>query len=135
MPGRFPSRVSSKLMTNPFPIRLSVALGTAALFTFFLAASSPHRVHHLFEQISFPAKPAQPSGDEQFAHHDHAPSHKPHSQPKPINCPVYLAAQQSHLSSVQVVQITFVDTISTGCFDRPGGWFLALHSSRFSQRA
>jgi hypothetical protein len=123
-------------MSKPFPIRSSVALGTAVLFTFFLAASSPHRVHHFFEQISFPTQPAENSSNEQSAHHDHGRPHKHHPQPKPINCPVYSATQHSQLSTVQAVQITFVQTLITGCTDRPVVRLsTTFNPSPFSQRA
>jgi hypothetical protein len=122
-------------MSRRFSSHSSVALGTAALFAFFLAASSPHRVHHFFEQIPFPTEPAEHSGNEQLAHHDHARPHKHHPQPKPINCPVYSTAQHSQLSTVQAVQITFVRTLIAGCIDRPVVRISTTNPSPFSQRA
>jgi hypothetical protein len=122
-------------MSRRFPSRSSVALGTAALFAFFLAASAPHRVHHFFEQISFPKEPVEHSGDEHSAHHRHDHSQKHHPQPQPINCPVYSATQHSQLSIVQAVQITFVQTLITRRAHRPVVRLLIAKTSPFSQRA
>jgi hypothetical protein len=123
-------------MSKPFRLHSSTSLGTAVVFTFFLAASAPHRVHHFFEQISFPTDTVEHSHDaEHSAHHDHAPSHKHRSQPKPINCPVYSATQHSQLSTVQAVQITFIRTFITGCIDHPVVRLSTSNPSPFNQRA
>jgi hypothetical protein len=122
-------------MNKPFSMRSSAALGTAVLFIFFLAASGPHRVHHFFEENSFSTETPGHLGGEESAHqhHDHSDNHYP--EPKPINCPVYSVAQHSQLSILQAFQITFVQTLITGCVDRPVVWLSSTSPSPISQRA
>jgi hypothetical protein len=114
-----------------FSHRSSVALATAALFAFFLAASAPHRVHHFFEENYFPPESVGHSDSEH--HHEHPHKHAP--EPEPIKCPVYSVAQHSQVSIVQSFEITLVQTLIAGCVNRPVVRLSSNRPSPISQRA
>jgi hypothetical protein len=104
-------------------------LGIVSLFVLFLTASAPHRVHHFFEQSQFPVA------------HDHDAADKPHSHgqdsPKPqqSDCAVQSVAQNSHISSVQLIAVPFLE-IALAYKPDPG--IIAssfFDASPFSQRA
>lgn len=111
--------------------RSNVALATAALFAFFLAASAPHRVHHFFEENYFPLESVEHSGNEH--HHEHPHKHAP--EPEPIKCPVYSVAQHSQVSIVQSFEITLVQTLIAGCVNCPVVRLSSNRPSPISQRA
>jgi hypothetical protein len=109
-----------------FSFRSSCALGIVSLFVYFLAASAPHRVHHLLEDLQFPADPEhgfqtasqlttsehndaygdtnqanareQAGSSEQDRHHDTAPM---------TDCVLQSAANNSHLSPSQPLALTY----------------------------
>lgn len=75
--------------------RKCLAVANAFFLLYFLAAAAPHRVHHLLAQV--------PSSARDTGHtHDHASP-----QPKQNDCVVQSIAQHAHLSSVQLVEVTF----------------------------
>jgi hypothetical protein len=78
--------------------RKSLAAANALFLLYFLAASAPHRVHHFLEQVS------SPSRENGGRTHDHrAP------EPKQSDCLIQAAAQHAHFSSVQLVELSFLE--------------------------
>ena len=87
------------------------ALGIVSLFVLFLTASAPHRVHHFFEQPQFPVADKHSHG------HDHDTAGAAdrqaadHDSPKPqhSDCAIQSLAQNSHVSSVQLIEVPFLE--------------------------
>jgi hypothetical protein len=104
------------------------SLGTAALLLFFLAASAPHRVHHLFEQGK-----SAPAAHSSAAGHDH---HKdPHSDSTPAQCVLQAVAQNVHARSIPVLEVPFCETAVTRVFDPLIRTISYFDTSPFSPRA
>jgi hypothetical protein len=113
------------------------ALGIVSLFVLFLTASAPHRVHHFFEQLQFPVAHKHSHGHDHDAAdtaHRHAPDH---DSPKPqhSDCVVQSVAQNSHVSSVQLIEVPFLEIALA---HKPDPGIVAssfFDASPFSQRA
>jgi hypothetical protein len=79
---------------------------------FFLAASAPHRVHHLFEQQRLGGtknhRPSQNPDSPEHSSHEHDDHHQ-HSQPSPTDCAVQMAAQNAHLSLIEIAAVERVE--------------------------
>jgi hypothetical protein len=136
-------------------LRSTCSLGIIASFVVFLAASAPHRVHHLFENLPKPhgqdrhARPSTQSDATDDTHTDHQadehsadPSHadaphddQNHDRTAQTACLLQSAAQHSHLSSAQLVEIAFLSIESEGRPDDPSFWISSFNPSPFSQRA
>jgi hypothetical protein len=68
--------------TSKFNFRSSCALGIISLFVLFLAASAPHRVHHLLEGLHLPEDQDQRSlATSQSATVAHDDAHRGNDQP------------------------------------------------------
>ena len=118
----------------------SCAVGIVSLFVIFLAVSAPHRVHHFFEKLPFTA--ADTRSHAQDHHYDEA-GRKGHShgeergtsEPQQADCVMQSVAQQSHISSVQLIEIPFLEVVSP----RNAGYRIIISASfnpsPFSQRA
>jgi hypothetical protein len=110
-------------------LKRSLSLGSAFGLLFFLAASAPHRVHHIFER--FPV--AQNLSGAHEGTHDHATHHEHHREPAPSSqqrdCVVLSVAQHSHLSAVESFEIRLIDTLISP-HDQPT--FLVTHLLHFS---
>ena len=136
-------------------LRSSCALGIISCFVLFLTASAPHRVHHLFENLPKPhgqdhhAHPSTQSGttsavDHDTDDHEHSasPAHagtthddQNHDRASQRVCLLQSAAQHSHLSSAQLVEIAFLSIESEERPDRPSLRLSPFNPSPFSQRA
>ena len=131
--------------------RAICSLGSASFFVLLLAASAPHRVHHLFENYRGlnHIHPSSRSGatsavDDHTHRHGHPvdPLHagtthndKNHGDTAQTVCLLQSVSQHSHLSIVSLVEIPFLSTESD---ERSGRLFLRLspfNPSPFSQRA
>ena len=136
-------------------LRSTCALGIISCFVLFLAASAPHRVHHLFENLPKPHghglrshSPTQPDATDN-THTDHqadtnsadplhadAPhddqNHDPTAQ---TVCLLQSAAQHSHLSTAPLLEIAFLN-VDFGQQSTPSSLPLSpFNPSPFSQRA
>ena len=107
------------------------AWGTISFFVLFLVTSVPHRVHHLLENLPFPADLSefQKNADEitpisAIHRHSHPGDHSEHD-PLPLHanapkrdtqhdkstqteCLIQTVAQNSHLTRVPIVTVTFL---------------------------
>jgi hypothetical protein len=136
-------------------LRSTCSLGIIASFVVFLAASAPHRVHHFFENLP------KPHGQDHHTHssiqsgttsavdhdtndHEHcaSPAHagtthddQNHNGTAQTVCLLQSAAQHSHLSSAQLVEIAFLSIESEERPDRPSSRLSPFNPSPFSQRA
>jgi hypothetical protein len=79
------------------------AVASSALFVVFLLVTQPHRVHHFFEFLNHTHSDSIVAGDD--CEHDHD-----EDVPAQTRCVIQSAAQNSHLSQVQLVQIPFVES-------------------------
>jgi len=131
------------------------ALGIISCFVLFLAASAPHRVHHLFENLPKPhgqdrhAHPPTQSDATDHTHTDHhADAHSadplyadaPHDDQNHDGtaqtvCLLQGAAQHSHLSAAQPVSIIFLKVEFEKRLDRLPLLLSPFNPSPFSQRA
>jgi hypothetical protein len=102
--------------------RQSVAAANILFLLYFLAASAPHRVHHFLEQV--------PSSQDTGHTRDHASP-----QPKPSDCAVQSVAHHTHLSSVQLLEVPFLEFLVAP--NRTRGIVVTsfFDASPFSQRA
>jgi hypothetical protein len=109
------------------------AVGIVSLFVLFLTASAPHRVHHFFEQPQFPVV-HEHAHDAAEAAHSHGPDHDS-SKPQHSDCAIQSLAQNSHVSSVQLIEVPFLEIALA---HKPDPWTVAssfFDASPFSQRA
>jgi hypothetical protein len=114
----------------------------------FLAASAPHRVHHLFDHL----QKAPNDGDHAHGahslvgHHLHAHSADPsqagdthddhnHDGAAQTICLLQSAAQHSHLSTAQPVSVIFLKVEFKERLERFSLLLLPFNPSPFSQRA
>jgi hypothetical protein len=107
------------------------ALGIVSLFVLFLTASAPHRVHHSFEQPQFPVAHDHDAADKAHSHGHDQDSPKPQQS----DCAVQLVAQNSHVSSVQLIAVPFLEIALA---HKPDLGIIAssfFDASPFSQRA
>jgi hypothetical protein len=127
------------------------SLGIISCFVLFLAASAPHRVHHLFENLpkTHPRDHhIHPSTQSSATDHTHGDAHSAgplhadtthddqnHDGTTQTICLLQGAAQHSHLSTAHLVTVAFLNIESK---ERQEGPFLRLspfNPSPFSQRA
>jgi hypothetical protein len=123
-----------------FNLRSSCAVGIVSLFVVFLTVSAPHRVHHFFEKLPFTVADTRShdhdhhhveAGDKRHSHGEERGS----SEPQQTDCVMQSVAQQSHLSSVQLIEVLF---LKVGSAPNPYHSAIILASfnpSPFSQRA
>jgi|ERR671936_1047280 hypothetical protein len=104
--------------------RKSLAAANAFFLFYFLAASAPHRVHHVLEQA--PSPTSRDTGHT----HDHAPP-----QSKQSDCAVQAAAQHTYLSWVQLAEVPFLEFTVARNQVRNAIWTAFLNPSPCSQRA
>jgi hypothetical protein len=124
-----------------FSLRAGCAVGIAFLFVLFLAASAPHGVHHFFEKLSFPVGATHSHAHE--GHHHHESGNKGHSdgqerespEPQQADCVIQSVAHQSHISSVQLIEIPFLEVSSAPDADHRVFISALFNPSPFSQRA
>jgi hypothetical protein len=104
------------------------ALVISALFLVFLAASQPHRVHHLFEGFGH----AHDQGEVDSKHNDHSKRPEKSAQP---DCVAQAVSQHCSAIPVAIVKIPIIAT--TGKVHHPvlSRWIYHFISSPFSQRA
>jgi hypothetical protein len=127
--------INHTVRTTFHSFRSVCALGIVSLFGFFLAASAPHRVHHLFEKPSFPAANNH-AHDHHTADTDHSHSGNHESrQPQQGDCAMQTAAQNTHLSSPQLVEVAFLQISLPRNPDRRVIATRSFNPSPFSQRA
>jgi len=112
-------------------------LSIVVAFSFFLASSAPHRVHHLFDQY-----PAADTATAAKHAHDHSqggeqPDHHHHKRrnPQSTDCFVLTLAENVHASVVQSFSFTPVELAVTYQQDRVFGTAFAFNPAPFSQRA
>jgi hypothetical protein len=142
-----------------------ISLGMISLLALFLAASQPHRVHHLFENLPEARSGLhEHSGKNAGTHpaHDHE-NHSHHAKdPRALHareaagtplqansprqdahhegsaqteCLLQSVARNSHLTPLQLLE-AFVLTLADECpVDCPSASFRVFNSSPFSQRA
>ena len=135
--------------------RSTCSLGIISCFVLFLAASAPHRVHHLFENLPKPhgqdrhTHPPSQSDATDHSHSDHrADAHSadplhadaPHDDQNHDGtaqtvCLLQSAAQHSHLSTAQAVSIVFLKVEFEEQLYRLPLWLSPFNPSPFSQRA
>jgi hypothetical protein len=136
-------------------LRSTCSLGIIASFVVFLAASAPHRVHHLFENLPKPygqdhhAHPPTQSDATDHSHTDHhAEAHSadplhadtPHDDQNHDGtaqtvCLLQGAAQHSHLSTVQLAKVAFLYIESEEWSEGQSPRLSPFNPSPFSQRA
>lgn len=127
--------------------RSYIALGIVSLFVSFLAASAPHRVHHLFEDLQ------EASIDGTPIHGSTAPvRHHIHAHPGPLHagsthddhnhdgttqtvCLLQSAAQHCHVSIVSLFEIASLTIGVQNQSDPPFLTFSHFDPAPFSQRA
>lgn len=83
----------------------ATALITAALFVFFLSASAPHRVHHLFEKIAHSDPPDGHSQRLGRATRDSENKTHHRSGPGQTDCPIQQTAQSCQLSPIELIAL------------------------------
>ena len=107
-------------------------LAIAAAFLFFVFYSTPHRVHHFFEQA--PAEVAHDhSGESGAANEQNHDRHPPN--PQRTDCAAQMAAQNTHLASVAVSDLAFRQAGCGAIEPVETAWADAFNPSPFSQRA
>jgi hypothetical protein len=122
-----------------FNLRSGCAVGIVSLFVLFLAASAPHRVHHFFEKLPAPAAETHshahdhhhPAGDRGHSHGHEGES----SDSQQADCVVQSVAQQSHITSVQLIEVPFLEVSSARNVDHRVIISASFNPSPFSQRA
>jgi len=135
--------------------RSTCALGVLCCFVLFLAASAPHRVHHLFENLpkthghDHHSDPSIQSGTTSAVDHDTddddysaRPAHagtthndKNHDGTAQTVCLLQSAAQHSHFSATPLLEIAFLN-VEFGEQSTPSSLPLSpFNPSPFSQRA
>jgi hypothetical protein len=112
------------------------SLGTAILFIIFLAASGPHRVHHLFEQLPFSQAEQGHShytdiSDEGGHGHD---SHE-RTPDKKNDCVVQAVTKNAPLSAIQLLQLSFIEFAVDWQFARAIACLSCFNAAPLSQRA
>jgi hypothetical protein len=129
--------VAANVRSLVLNLRSSCAVGIVSLFVLFLVASAPHRVHHFFEKLPFPVA-------ETHSHaHDHPTSDTSQShgqdhesrQPQQSDCAMQSVAQNSHVSSAQLIEIAFLEISSAQKADHRVVISTSFNPSPFSQRA
>jgi hypothetical protein len=113
-----------------FNLRSSCVVGIISLFVLFIAASAPHRVHHFFEKLPFPVAETHSDG-----HDHHAGDERESSEPQQAGCVMQSVAQQSHISSVQLIEGPFLEVSSAQNADHRVVISASFNPSPFSQRA
>jgi hypothetical protein len=73
------------------------------LFLIFLVGTQPHRVHHLFETLSYVYPPIVFAADD--LDHDHTPY-----VPAQSGCVIQTTAQNSHMGQPELSQIPFIES-------------------------
>lgn len=128
-------------------LRSICALGTVSLFALFLAASQPHRVHHLLENLSPAAGREAGAKDSQHSHaHDHeensAPLHA-HNDPTDAHhdgqpqtdCAIQYTAGNLQLSPNPPFELSYQEITFTRLAHIPALGYTKFDSSPCSQRA
>ena len=113
------------------------ALGIVSLFVLFLTVSAPHRVHHFFEQPQFPVAESIPTATIMTPPTRLTATATDHDSPKPqhSDCAMQSVAQNSHISSVQLIEVPFLEIALA---HKPDPRIVAssfFDASPFSQRA
>jgi hypothetical protein len=117
-------------------LRSICASGIVSLFVLFLTVSAPHRVHHIFEQ-------PPPVAQKYFHGHDHEAGDKDHSRghdhespnPRHSDCALQSVAQNTHISSAQLIEVPFLEIALVRNPDRRIVASSFFDASPFSQRA
>jgi hypothetical protein len=120
-------------------------LALAAAFLFFILYSAPHRVHHLFEDLSVSpkssdnaARPTAPHGhseqnsEDRNAGHDH--DHSSGGSAK-ADCMAQAVAQNSHITPAQATEVDYLELESKTQPAVTLSWHYHFSPSPFSQRA
>ena len=105
-------------------------------FLFFLVFSSPHRVHHLYEQL--PSATAHHISHADAHDHSDRNDRSPHdNQPasKPNDCVVLSVAQSAHVSLVSSFDLHVFETTVVRCANHPILSIKSLTTSPGSPRA
>jgi hypothetical protein len=91
-------------LLRKFPAtRRCASIISSFLFLTFLVSIQPHRVHHFFEHLSPPhSNKVVAAGDGEHDHDEDAPEQ--------THCVIQSAAQNAHLSQVQLVQMPCVQS-------------------------
>jgi hypothetical protein len=138
-----------------YNFRSTCSLGVISSFVLFLAASAPHRVHHLFENLAkthsqdHHAHPSIQLGITSAVDHDAdddeysgEPAHagtthddQNHDGTAQTVCVLQSAAQHSHLFNAQLVEIAFLGIETEEHPDRSAFRLSPFNPSPFSQRA
>ena len=115
---RDPLRLAVKAIMTPgqqFVFFRRLCCSAAICFLFFLVFSTPHRVHHLHEQL--PSPKAHPINHANAHDHaDHSDRSVPNHQPaaKPNDCVVLSVAQGVHVSLVAPFDLPVFETAAAG---------------------
>lgn len=112
------------------------AVGIVSLFVLFLTASTPHRVHHIFEQPPPVAQKHFHGPDHEANDKDHSQGHD-HDSPKPqhSDCALQSVAQNTHISSAQLIEVPFLEIAHVRNPDRRIVASSFFDAAPFSQRA
>lgn len=115
-----------------------LCLSAAAAFGFFPTASAPHRVHHVFEQLSA-SSTAIAAPDEHAALGHPGPDHRQRdggkTPPQPNDCAVLSLAQNAHVSVVQSFSLVIFDSAVTDLQETRPLVVSSFNSAPRSQRA
>ena len=99
--------------------RSALALGTGWFFVLVLASSAPHRVHHVFEDLSFSHKSSDDAATRSEAHahldenseHDNAGHEHDRSSggSAKADCIAQAVAQNFHLAPAQATEVSYLE--------------------------
>jgi hypothetical protein len=135
-----------KILLN---FRAICSLGTLSLFVFFLAASQPHRVHHLLENLRVSSSDhvqshslnhhqdgaAEPDGTSSSPHADTTKHDANHDASTQTNCVVQAAAHHARFAILTCTVIPFSSTELTSRSVHTISSPASFNPSPFGQRA
>jgi hypothetical protein len=128
--------------------RSTCSFGIVSFFVVFLASSAPHRVHHIFEDLTHSRekvighdthnRDSAAVGRHSSSDHSHAGSseHEDHKRkPSMPDCVAASVAQNSHLSIVEVSEIALRVAEFCGQSTPPVLSFVSFNPAPFTERA
>jgi hypothetical protein len=132
-----------------FNFRAICSLGTLSLFVLFLAASQPHRVHHLLEDLRASSsdrvhshssdhhqdRAAEQDGTSSSPHADTTKHDANHDTSTQTNCVVQAAAHHAHFAALTCTLVPFSGTEPTSDSVRTISSPASFNPAPFGQRA
>jgi hypothetical protein len=120
-------------------------LALAATFLFFVLYSAPHRVHHLFEELSVSPERSDDAATD-FKRHTHRDNNSEHNNDghqhdhssggsAKADCMAQAVAQNFHLAPAQAIEVSYLKLESETQPADTLTWHYHFRPSPFSQRA